>query len=87
MSALDGPVFTKRPGTDHRYQVRFWSTQQDYSAFTEAVQSEGLVIQDVFNELMIWFTQAHHEKRLRISGVAAPVSEEPPYADRPEPGN
>ncbi len=65
MSALDGPVFTKRAEKD-RYQVRFWSSPQDYAAFTEAVQSEGLVLQDVFNELMIWFTQAHHEKKLTV---------------------
>lgn len=66
---LDGPVFTKR--RDDKYQVRFWSTPADYSAFTEAARSEGLVLQDVLNELMIWFTSAHHAKKLHIQGPSA----------------
>lgn len=62
---LEGPVFTKRPEKE-KYQVRFWSTPEDYGAFSRACESEGLVMQDVFNELMIWFTQASLEKRLQI---------------------
>lgn len=66
---LDGPVFTRR--NEERYQVRFWSTLKDYEAFTKAVRAEDLVIQDVFNELMIWFTNAHHSKNLHIQPVLA----------------
>ena len=68
MSALDGPVFMKRRAND-RYQVRFWSHPADYQEFVRAVEAEGLVIQDVFNDLMIWFTKASLEKRLHIQEV------------------
>lgn len=73
---LDGPVFTKRPEKE-RYQVRFWSTPEDYRAFTEAVRAEGLVLQDALNELMIWFTSAHHAKRLQVQGTSTQPKEAP----------
>lgn len=59
-------VFTKRQEKE-RYQVRFWSTPSEYEAFTSAVRSEGLVLQDVLNELMNWFTKNALEKKLKIN--------------------
>jgi hypothetical protein len=69
---LDGPVFTRR--NEDRYQVRFWSTSKDYRAFVEAANAEGLVLQDALNELMIWFTTAHHARKLQVQ--PAPVGKE-----------
>lgn len=51
----DQPTFVKRPEKE-RYQVRFWSEPVAYAAFVREVQENGLVIQDVFNNFMEWFT-------------------------------
>lgn len=63
------PVFTKRPDKD-RYQVRFWSTSSDYAEFKNAAEREGLVLQDVFVDLMKWFVSASKAGHLQIKPAA-----------------
>lgn len=61
---LDGPLFHQRADRE-RYQVRFWGKPNEYAAFSAAVEKEGLVIQDVFNDFMNWFCMASAEGRIQ----------------------
>jgi hypothetical protein len=65
LSELAPPVFVKRQDND-RYQVRFWSNPAQYKMFTEECEKNGLIIQDVFNELMLWFIRESKAGRLRF---------------------
>jgi hypothetical protein len=58
------PIFERRTTKD-RYQVRFWSTQDSYKSFVEEVERNELVIQDVMNNLMAWFTQSSQSGALK----------------------
>ncbi len=52
--AMELPLFEKR--SREKYQVRFWSSQEAYQCFVREVERNDLVIQDVMNNLMQWFT-------------------------------
>lgn len=55
--AIEPPVFERRSPRE-KYQVRFWSKPDLYSQFSSEVERNDLVIQDVFNQFMEWFTNA-----------------------------
>jgi len=63
LSELASPVFTKR--IDNRYQVRFWSDKERYKAFVTGCKTEGLIMQDVFNDLMEYFTLESQAGRIK----------------------
>ena len=58
--SVSPPVFQTQKPKD-KYQVRFWSQPTLYNKFVCEVERNELVIQDVFNQFMEWFTQASEE--------------------------
>ena len=48
------PEFEKRTPKE-RYQVRFWSTRQLYTEFVIRCKDDELLMQDVFQDFMLWF--------------------------------
>lgn len=62
---MEGLEFEVRKKPD-RYQVRFWSTPNIYGSFVSACEREGLLMQDVFNDFMIWFEEASMNKKLPV---------------------
>jgi len=60
----DAPIFIKR--REDKYQVRFWSKPEQYKAFVAECDKHGLVLQDVLNELMNWFTRTSDKGQIKI---------------------
>lgn len=60
-------TFKKRTDSrEGKYQVRFWTSKENYMTFKEACEKEDLVYQDVFENLMEYFIQASKHGTLRV---------------------
>jgi hypothetical protein len=63
MLSAEPPIFEKRSPRE-KYQVRFWSRPDLYSQFSNEVEKNDLLIQDVFNQFMEWFTDTSQQGAL-----------------------
>jgi hypothetical protein len=60
-------IFKKRVDSrEGKYQVRFWTSKNNYSAFKRVCEKRDLVFQDVFENLMEKFIEANKSGNLQI---------------------
>lgn len=55
--------FQPRTDGEEKFQVRFWSTPQQYDDFKMAVVRRGLYLQDTFNQFMEWFVKEDKKQK------------------------
>lgn len=59
----EAPIFKKRCSGE-KTLVRFWSSEEEYKRFADAVRENDLKIKDVFNEFMTWFAESNDKGSL-----------------------
>lgn len=57
------PVFKERK-TKEKCLVRFWTDPNHYRRFVSEVEKQNLVIQDVFEDFIVWFAKKSQREEI-----------------------